>query len=77
MGAKYKVKKAVNFIGNYEENLSKYASTKGADGIICGHIHHPNIRMIGNIKYMNCGDVVESCTALVEHMNGEWEIVSL
>ena len=75
--AKYKVKKAVNFIGSYEENLSQYANTKSVDGIICGHIHHPNIRMIGKIKYMNCGDIVESCTALVEHMSGEWEIVSL
>ena len=72
---KYKVKKAVNFISGYEENLSSYAKTKAADGIICGHIHHPNIRKIGEIKYMNCGDWVESCTALVEHMDGTWEII--
>jgi len=72
---KYKVKEAVNFIGSYEENLSSYAKAKSADGIICGHIHHPNIRKVGEIDYMNCGDWVESCTALVEHMDGTWEII--
>jgi UDP-2,3-diacylglucosamine pyrophosphatase LpxH len=72
---KYKVKEAVNFIGNYEENLSEYAKSKDVNGIICGHIHHANIRMIGDITYMNCGDWVESCTALVEHLDGTWEII--
>jgi UDP-2,3-diacylglucosamine pyrophosphatase LpxH len=73
--AKYKVKQAVNFIGDYEENLTNYAKSKGAHGIICGHIHHANIRHIGEIIYMNCGDWVESCTALVEHEDGKWEII--
>lgn len=43
--------------------------------IICGHIHHANIRDIDGITYMNCGDWVESCTALVEHHNGTFEII--
>ena len=73
--AKYQVKSAVNFIGNYEENLAGYARTHGCDGIICGHIHHANIRDIDGIAYMNSGDWVESCTALVEHDDGRWEII--
>lgn len=73
--AKYKVKEAVNFIGDYEVNLSGYARTHNAQGIICGHIHHANIRDINSISYMNCGDWVESCTALVENLNGTWEII--
>ena len=73
--AKYKVKQAVNFIGDYEENLSNFARSRGANGIICGHIHHANIREIGDIKYMNCGDWVESCTALVEDYSGRWFII--
>jgi UDP-2,3-diacylglucosamine pyrophosphatase LpxH len=73
--AKYQVKSAVNFIGNYEENLAGYARTHGCDGIICGHIHHANIRDINGVTYMNCGDWVESCTALVEHVDGRWEII--
>jgi UDP-2,3-diacylglucosamine pyrophosphatase LpxH len=72
---KYKVKKSVNFIGDYEETLTKYVKNKGLNGIICGHIHHANIRDIGDIKYMNCGDWVESCTALIENHNGTFEII--
>ena len=72
---KYKVKEAVNFIGNYEENLSSYAHSRGLDGIVCGHIHHANIRDINGIRYVNCGDWVESCTAVVEHYDGRMEIV--
>lgn len=72
---KYKVKEAVNFIGSYETNLSEYAKSRGVDGIICGHIHHANVRIIGDILYLNCGDWVESCTALVQHHSGEWEII--
>lgn len=72
---KYKVKTAVNFIGEYETNLSEYAKSKGVDGVICGHIHHANIRNIHGIIYMNCGDWVESCTALAEHLDGTWEII--
>jgi UDP-2,3-diacylglucosamine pyrophosphatase LpxH len=55
--------------------LTNYARTKDVDGIICGHIHHANIRNIDDIMYMNCGDWVESCTALVEHLDGTWEII--
>jgi UDP-2,3-diacylglucosamine pyrophosphatase LpxH len=73
--AKNQVKEAVNFIGNYESTLSHYAKIHRADGIICGHIHHPNITTLEDIKYMNCGDWVESCTALVEYDDGTFEVI--
>jgi UDP-2,3-diacylglucosamine pyrophosphatase LpxH len=72
---KYKVKKAVNFISDYEENLSKYATANNVDGIVCGHIHHPNLRQIGKITYVNCGDWVETCSAIVEHQDGTFEVI--
>lgn len=70
------VKESVNFIGDYEETLTKYVKNKRLNGIICGHIHHANIRDIDGIAYMNCGDWVESCTALVENHDGTFEIIS-
>lgn len=73
---KYKVKQAVNFLNQFEINLTDYCKKRGFDGIICGHIHHAEIKEINGIKYMNDGDWVESMTALVEHPSGEWEIVS-
>ena len=72
---KHTVKESVNFIGDYEETLTGYVKSKGLNGIICGHIHYANIRDIDGITYMNCGDWVESCTALVEHHNGSFEII--
>jgi UDP-2,3-diacylglucosamine pyrophosphatase LpxH len=72
---KHKVKKAVGFIWKFENNLVDYCQRKGFDGIICGHIHTPEIKTINGIVYMNDGDWVESCSALVEHLDGRWEIV--
>ena len=72
---KYKVKSAVSFIGNYEDTLSSYAKSLSVHGIVCGHIHHPNIRDIKGITYINCGDWVETCSAVVEHENGNMEII--
>ncbi len=48
---------------------------RGCQGVICGHVHTPSDRMIGNIHYLNDGDWVESCSALVEHMDGRFEII--
>ncbi|MGL4439191.1 MAG: UDP-2,3-diacylglucosamine diphosphatase [Bosea sp. (in: a-proteobacteria)] len=73
--AKHSVKKAVNFIGAFEETLAGEARRQSADGVICGHIHHAAIRDIGGIVYMNCGDWVESATALVERQDGVFEII--
>jgi len=73
---KHRVKKAVDFIFKFEENLAKYCKKRGFDGVICGHIHHAEIKDIDGVKYMNDGDWVESCTALVEHHDSRWEIVT-
>jgi UDP-2,3-diacylglucosamine pyrophosphatase LpxH len=73
---KHRVKKAVDFIFKFEENLAKYCKKRGFDGVICGHIHHAEIKEIDGVMYMNDGDWVESCTALVEHHDGRWEIVT-
>jgi UDP-2,3-diacylglucosamine pyrophosphatase LpxH len=73
--AKLKVKNAVNFIGEYEHTLAAEAQRRGVDGVICGHIHHAVIRNQNGMSYINCGDWVESCTAVVEHLDGGFEII--
>jgi UDP-2,3-diacylglucosamine pyrophosphatase LpxH len=73
---KHKVKKAVDFMFQFEKNLAGYCKKRGFDGVICGHIHHAEIKIIDGIIYMNDGDWVESCTALVEHHDGRWEIIT-
>jgi UDP-2,3-diacylglucosamine pyrophosphatase LpxH len=72
---KHKVKNAVEFIGDYEKALAEEARRRSVDGVICGHIHHAEIRDFDGITYCNDGDWVESCTALVEHENGELQIL--
>jgi UDP-2,3-diacylglucosamine pyrophosphatase LpxH len=72
---KSRVKTAVGFIGEFEQALSEVARRQDADGVICGHIHHAADRHIGDVHYLNCGDWVESCTALVETEAGELRIV--
>ena len=74
--AKLKVKNAVNYIGAFEKTLAGEARRHGADGVICGHIHYATIRDEHGIRYMNCGDWVESCTALAEHEDGRFEIIT-
>ena len=73
---KHKVKTSANFIFQFERNLAAYCRKRGFDGVICGHIHHAEIRDIDGITYMNDGDWVESMTALVEHHSGKWEIIT-
>jgi len=73
---KHRVKKAVDFVFKFEKTITDYAKKRGFDGVICGHIHHAEIKYVDNIIYMNDGDWVESMTALVEHHSGEWEIVT-
>jgi UDP-2,3-diacylglucosamine pyrophosphatase LpxH len=74
--AKLKVKNAVNFIGEYERTLAGEARRHQVDGVICGHIHHATIRNDNGLTYVNCGDWVESCTAVVEHFDGQLEIIN-
>lgn len=72
---KAKVKEAVSFIDDFEQQLSGVAEVKKCSGVICGHIHTPANKMIGKIHYLNSGDWVESMTALVETLDGEWKII--
>jgi UDP-2,3-diacylglucosamine pyrophosphatase LpxH len=72
---KHRVKNAVQFISNFEEAVVAEARRQGVDGVVCGHIHSAEMRMIDGVLYMNDGDWVESCTALVEHMDGRLEIL--
>ncbi len=69
------VKNAVNYIGRYEYAVAHAARRLEVDGIVCGHIHHAELRAIDGITYGNCGDWVENCTALVEHHDGQLEIL--
>lgn len=72
---KHKVKNAVAFIAKYEGAMADEARRRGLDGVVCGHIHHAEIRDLGGVLYCNDGDWVESCTALVEHFDGRLEII--
>lgn len=72
---KQRVKKAVNFIGEFENALSLEANNKNVNGVICGHIHQVAMKQIGDILYINTGDWVESCTAVGETMDGRFEII--
>ncbi len=73
---KHKVKGAVNYISNFESAVSQMARQRDVDGMICGHIHRAEIRQIDDVLYCNCGDWVESCTALVENHDGSLEILN-
>ena len=74
--AKLKVKNAVNYIGKFEEAVAEEAKRHQVDGVICGHIHHATIHDQFGVRYVNCGDWVESCTAVAEHEDGRLEIIS-
>ena len=68
------MKKAVNFIGSFETELAKEARRRHVDGVICGHVHHPNVRLIDGVIYVNTGDFVESCSYAVERETGAIEV---
>ena len=73
--AKRNVLQAVSFISDFETAVARTAAHRGLDGVICGHIHTAALRKIENVTYINCGDWVDSCTAVVEHMDGRMELV--
>lgn len=73
---KHRVKNAVQYISNFEEAVAHEAARQGVDGVVCGHIHRAEIARHHGIDYFNCGDWVESCTALVEHPDGTMEILN-
>jgi UDP-2,3-diacylglucosamine pyrophosphatase LpxH/glycosyltransferase involved in cell wall biosynthesis len=72
---KARVKSAVSFVDRYEDLLQGLARHRKCDGIICGHIHTPENKQVGEIHYLNSGDWVESLTAIIEHMDGQMELV--
>jgi UDP-2,3-diacylglucosamine pyrophosphatase LpxH len=73
--AKRRIKTAVSFIFDFEDSVIRAVRERGLDGVICGHIHCAAIKDIDGIEYINCGDWVDSCTAIVEHTNGRMELV--
>lgn len=73
--AKAKVKNAVNIVSSFEEAVARECKRRGLDGVVCGHIHHAEIRDIHGVTYHNCGDWVESCTALAEDFNGKISVI--
>lgn len=73
--AKRKVKSALRFIFDFEASVMHHVRERGLDGVICGHIHWAAIREVDDLTYINCGDWVDSCTAIVEHLDGRLELV--
>ncbi|EEF57638.1 metallophosphoesterase [Pedosphaera parvula Ellin514] len=74
---KYKAKSAVKYITEYEEAMIHMAHKHNVQGVICGHIHRAEMKMMGKVAYLNCGDWVESCTALVEDFDGNIQLIKL
>ena len=76
---KDRTKRALQYVARFEEAVAALAVQRGVDGVVCGHIHRPELRTIatgaGTVLYANCGDWVENCTALVEHWDGRLEVV--
>lgn len=74
--AKRKVKTAINFIFNFEDSVVRAVKERQLDGVVCGHIHWAALRQVDEVLYINCGDWVDSCTGIVEHLDGRLELIS-
>ena len=72
---KASVKEATNFIGDFENHMVTHAKSLNCDGVICGHIHKAELKNINGLEYMNSGDWVESNSALVEDLDGNWSLI--
>jgi len=72
---KHKVKDIVQKLSDFDNSIKTAARNRGVEGIVCGHIHRPEMRVIGDASYYNCGDWLQSCSALVENMDGTFEII--
>ena len=72
---KARVKAAVNHVSNFEDHIAQLAEQRGCTGVMCGHIHTPADKMLGDVHYLNSGDWVESLTAIIEHYDGRMEVV--
>jgi len=71
---KLRVKSACKFVSNFEEALVNEARARGLCGVVCGHIHRPEVKL-DSILYFNCGDWIENCTAVVEHHDGTLDVI--
>ncbi len=74
---KQRVKSSVSQLSNFEQNLADLARSKKCQGVICGHIHRPEIKMIDGIEYLNAGDWIDSLSALVEDFDGNWSLIKV
>jgi len=72
---KARVKSAVSHVSNFEGHIAELARARGCTGVMCGHIHTPADKLLGDIHYLNSGDWIESLTAVVEHWDGRYELV--
>jgi UDP-2,3-diacylglucosamine pyrophosphatase LpxH len=72
---KHRIRRAADYIRDYELAVARAARARGVDGVICGHIHVAAIKQIDGLVYVNCGDWVDSCTAVVEHLDGRLELL--
>ena len=73
---KARVKSAVSHVSNFEEHIAQLAHERGCVGVMCGHIHTAADKRVGDIHYLNSGDWVESLTAILEHWDGRYELIS-
>jgi UDP-2,3-diacylglucosamine pyrophosphatase LpxH len=73
--AKRRVKTALQFIFDFEDSVIRHARERGLDGVICGHIHWAALKEVDGLVYANCGDWVDSCSAIVEHADGRLEML--
>lgn len=73
--AKRRVKDAVSFVGQFEKAIVHYAERYGVDAVLCGHIHSAAVRDISGVTYYNCGDWVETQSAIVENLDGTMELL--
>jgi len=73
---KQNVKKAVNYINSFEHFIAKHTLDNDCEGVVAGHIHQPCIKDIDGVKYYNCGDFVENCTAIIENLDGSMELIN-
>ncbi len=74
---KQRVKSSVSKISNFEQNLADLTRSKRCDGVLCGHIHRPEIKLIDGVEYLNSGDWIDSLTALVEDFEGNWSLIKV
>jgi len=74
--ARQRVKRGTDYLGAFERHITQLAAEHGACGVICGHVHQAAMHERGGMLYINCGDWLESCTAVVERVDGSLEIKS-